>query len=306
MADLGDNTKWFEVDASNVGNPPDGWPEGMNPSAVNNSARAVMGAVKRFWDRINPTKTSAGSSTAYTLSYDQAASSYYDGELVAWVVDETCGNTPTLNINGLGARALRKWVGSWAAMTAGDLAVGQVALARYNLADTSFDVIVGQGGRLTGEIVSYAGSTAPDGWLLCYGQAVSRTTYAALFAVLGTTFGVGDGSTTFNLPDLRSRVAAGKSDMGGSDNGLLTGGTVLGAALGAQTNSASVSGTATGVLGVTMGGASALTTATGGAVTVAADHIHNASTTGSLNVSGSTSAFSVVQPTIILNRLIKT
>ena len=73
----------------------------------------------------------------------------------------------------------------------------------------------------TGAVLSHAGASAPSGWLLCYGQAVSRTTYAALFAVIGTTYGVGDGSTTFNVPDLRGRAVAGKDDMGGSAAGRL-------------------------------------------------------------------------------------
>lgn len=62
-----------------------------------------------------------------------------------------------------------------------------------------------------GTIVAYGGAAAPTGWLLCDGSAVSRTTYAALFTAIGTTFGVGDGSTTFNLPDLRDRFPLGKS-----------------------------------------------------------------------------------------------
>lgn len=62
----------------------------------------------------------------------------------------------------------------------------------------------------TGVIFPYAGSAAPTGWLLCDGTAVSRTTYAALFAVIGTTFGAGDGSTTFNVPNMGDRVIAGK------------------------------------------------------------------------------------------------
>ena len=66
-----------------------------------------------------------------------------------------------------------------------------------------------------GCVMPFAGATPPDGWLLCYGQAVSRTTYPDLFAAIATTYGAGDGSTTFNLPDLRGRVAAGKDDMGG-------------------------------------------------------------------------------------------
>lgn len=60
-----------------------------------------------------------------------------------------------------------------------------------------------------GMIAPYAGKTAPEGWLLCDGSAVSRTTYANLYAVIGTTYGAGNGSTTFTLPDLRGRVAAG-------------------------------------------------------------------------------------------------
>lgn len=62
-----------------------------------------------------------------------------------------------------------------------------------------------------GIIQQYAGSTAPTGWLMCQGQAVSRATYAALFAVIGTAYGDGDGSTTFNLPDMRDRVPVGAS-----------------------------------------------------------------------------------------------
>lgn len=53
-----------------------------------------------------------------------------------------------------------------------------------------------------GHIVLWATSTAPDGWLFCNGSSVSRTTYANLFAIIGTTFGVGDGSTTFELPTM--------------------------------------------------------------------------------------------------------
>ena len=59
-----------------------------------------------------------------------------------------------------------------------------------------------------GAVIPYAGSSAPDGWLLCDGSAVSRTTYANLYAAIGTAFGAGNGSTTFTLPDLRGRVAA--------------------------------------------------------------------------------------------------
>lgn len=76
----------------------------------------------------------------------------------------------------------------------------------------------------TGLVAPFAGSTAPAGWLLCDGAAVSRETYAALFAAIDTVYGTGDGTTTFNLPDLRGRVAAGKDNMGGTAANRLTSG----------------------------------------------------------------------------------
>lgn len=60
-----------------------------------------------------------------------------------------------------------------------------------------------------GATIPYAGTSAPTGWLLCDGSAVSRSTYATLFGVVGTVWGVGDGSTTFNLPNMNGRVAVG-------------------------------------------------------------------------------------------------
>jgi microcystin-dependent protein len=60
-----------------------------------------------------------------------------------------------------------------------------------------------------GGLMPYAGATSPEGWLLCDGTAINRTTYANLFAVLGTTYGSGNGTTTFNVPDMRSRMPMG-------------------------------------------------------------------------------------------------
>lgn len=60
-----------------------------------------------------------------------------------------------------------------------------------------------------GMISLFAGSSAPTGWLICDGTAVSRTTYADLFTAIGTTYGTGDGSTTFNLPNLKGKVPVG-------------------------------------------------------------------------------------------------
>jgi microcystin-dependent protein len=67
----------------------------------------------------------------------------------------------------------------------------------------------------TGALVAFGGATAPTGWLVCDGSAVSRSVYSLLFAAIGTLYGAGDGSTTFNLPDLRGRVAVGYAASGG-------------------------------------------------------------------------------------------
>ena len=151
-----------------------------------------------------------------------------------------------------------------------------------------------------GAVMDYAGSTAPTGWLLCAGQAVSRTTYAALFAAIGTTFGTGNGSTTFNLPDLRGRVSAGKDDMGGTAANRLTSGgsgitgTTLGASGGTQTHTLSTAEipahTHTGGIGV------------GG------EQFIGGGSSGSANTgsTGGGGAHQNTQPTLVLNKIIKT
>jgi microcystin-dependent protein len=77
----------------------------------------------------------------------------------------------------------------------------------------------------SGVINPFAGPSAnvPSGWVLCYGQAISRTLYPGLFAAISTTYGSGDGSTTFNVPDLRGRTLFGLDNMGGTAAGRLTG-----------------------------------------------------------------------------------
>ena len=167
----------------------------------------------------------------------------------------------------------------------------------------------------------FAGSTAPAGSLLCYGQAISRTAYAGLFATLSTAHGAGDGSTTFNLPDLRGRAVAGKDDMGGSSAARLNSisSTTLGAAGGGQINATSVSGSISGgtagslsINGITDVDSASSATQSGGPLAVSGHtHTHTVSggTSGSLSVagsfSGSSASFSVVQPTMILNYLIR-
>lgn len=146
----------------------------------------------------------------------------------------------------------------------------------------------------TGVVLPFAGASAPTGWLLCYGQAVSRTTYADLFTALGTTYGTGDGSTTFTLPDLRGRVAGGKDNMGGTAASRLTtggagvDGATLGAAGGAQTHTLTNAQLPNQAIGI--GGSS----------------ISRGSTVADLQVIGNSQAHNNTQPTIVLNYIVKT
>lgn len=157
-----------------------------------------------------------------------------------------------------------------------------------------------------GVMVPFAGATAPTDWLLCYGQTVSRTTYANLFTAIGTTHGAGDGSTTFALPDLRGRVPGGKDDMGGVASSRLTtagsgvDGLTLGAAGGAQTHTLSVAQIPAHTHTV-----STIRTSTG---TSGLQTDNGNSSEGSVTSSsvGSGAAHNNTQPTIVLNYIIKT
>ena len=82
-----------------------------------------------------------------------------------------------------------------------------------------FDQQKGNGLLNTGTIVPHGSGTAPSGFLSCDGSAVSRSTYADLYAVIGTTWGSGDGSSTFNVPDLRAAMIRGTGTHGSSTNG---------------------------------------------------------------------------------------
>jgi len=159
-----------------------------------------------------------------------------------------------------------------------------------------------------GVVLPYAGSSAPTNWLLCDGSAVSRTTYADLFTAISTTYGAGDGTTTFNLPDMKGRIPAGKeatatrltSGAGGVDGGTLgaVGGvdshTLTSAQIPSHTHN--LNGANSYYLMRTSGGSVGLTAGTGLADVVSATAAN----------SGGGSAHPNVQPTIVLNYIIKT
>jgi microcystin-dependent protein len=86
---------------------------------------------------------------------------------------------------------------------------GPTAAAGTNTTQLATTAFVLSNGAPTGGLMMWSTGTAPSGWLLCAGAAVSRSTYSALFAIIGTTFGVGDGSTTFNVPNYTNRMPYG-------------------------------------------------------------------------------------------------
>jgi len=168
-----------------------------------------------------------------------------------------------------------------------------------------------------GMVMPFAGTSAPTGWLLAYGQAVSRTTYADLFTAISTTYGSGDGSTTFNLPDLRGRTIAGQDDMGGSSANRLTNqsgglnGDTLGATGGAETHTLTTSQMPSHSHTLGSNAKISTTFSTSGSNTAVKRETLSGSAldsfiSGSTEAAGSGSAHNNVQPTIILNYIIKT
>jgi len=107
-------------------------------------------------------------------------------------------------------------------------------MATYEATKYDFNgaAITGIQGLSTGTIIPWATATAPSGYLPCDGAAVSRSTYANLFAVIGTTYGSGDGSTTFNVPDTQDNVIKSVSNLespgltGGANTATMSGGSL--------------------------------------------------------------------------------
>ena len=160
----------------------------------------------------------------------------WDGTSWQGILDVTSGVTGTLPVanGGTGATTL----------TANNVLLGNGTSAPLTVAPgTDGNVLTSNGttwtstnpqGVPTGTMLDFGGSSAPTGYLLCDGSNVSRSTQAALFAVLGTAFGAGDGSTTFGLPDFRRKVAVGS---GGTSTATL--GNARGNTGGAETHTLS-------------------------------------------------------------------
>jgi microcystin-dependent protein len=177
-------------------------------------------------------------STYNTASYGTGkVQSYYDGNSFTWNINAKDGSnvtqTLTLKVSGatvwtsgndgsgsnLDADLLDGQHGSYYASTAVATTSANGLMSKTDKSKLD-GIASGADAIPTGVINQYAASTAPSGWLLCQGQAVSRTTYSALFGVISTTYGAGDGSTTFNLPNLQGKVPVGYNSGDSNFNAL--------------------------------------------------------------------------------------
>lgn len=157
-----------------------------------------------------------GKVTSATQSYSMPASTFPDNSTVEWQV-RTWGAATTGGSDGTGASA---WSASAFLATVGDPNAARASKRALWLDLETGGMITAPLGSLSpiGSVTMFAGAAVPPGWLFCRGQAVSRSTYSDLFGVIGTAFGAGDGSTTFNLPDMRLRFPLGAND--GSDGSV--------------------------------------------------------------------------------------
>ncbi|WP_213284893.1 tail fiber protein [Bradyrhizobium sp. sGM-13] len=205
--------RWSQTAANNAtADASINWQEGQSPSSVNDSGRAMMASVAKQRDDIAGAIATGGTATSYTVSSYQVFDTLarLNGQMIAFTPHTTNGDTVTLNVDGLGARPLRSAPN--AELVAGTLVQGTPYTALYSNADGAFYLR----GYFTSPFnvpflggMDYWDTVAPNSaFIFPAGQAISRTVYARAFARWGTTYGVGDGSTTFNVPDKTGRVSA--------------------------------------------------------------------------------------------------
>lgn len=187
MAELNNTStgKWYEVDASNTSPSPDGWPSGTYPNQVEPIGRSTMGAIKRFWDRINGTVTSGGSSNAYTYTPVNVSypTSYVQGEEYTFLANFTNTGAATLNINSLGAKNLyKKTTSGVTALVGGEIQSGDLVKVQYD------------GTQL--QIMSSMGSTLDDGSVTTAKLATNAVTTVKITDANVTTAKIANASVT--------------------------------------------------------------------------------------------------------------
>lgn len=202
--------------------------EGQAPSTLNDSNRAAMARLREFANDITGAIVTTGTSTNYAVSsYQQFDSlAHMDKQMISFVPHVTNGAFQAfLNVDGLGLKTIRSATG--VDILAGTLIQGTPYTVTYNNTDGIFYLHGFFGNPYNiplGATIEYWAGTAPNSsFVFPIGQAISRSAYSALFSLIGGQYGSGDGSTTFNLPDLRGRVTACVDNMGGVDSSRLSG-----------------------------------------------------------------------------------
>lgn len=251
-----------------------------------------------------PYGATTNSGNDYTVPTLPTFSAFTDGMLFIVKINAANTGATRINPNSIGLTAVVLTDNT--ALVGGELKAGGIYLFSYNATTSKIQLLNPSLQTIpAGSMMPFAGATVPTGWLLSYGQAVNRTTYANLFSAIGTTWGIGDGSTTFNLPDMRGRTPFGKDNMGGTSANRLTAtynGGVDGSSLG------NVGGEQAHVLTVAELAAHTHVTATLTANTGAGGNSNALSspvgaTTGS---TGGDAAHNTVPPAAIFNMIIKT
>ena len=179
------SSSYSETDASNNSASPNGMPEGMAPSGVNDSWRAGMGAIKRAWNRLNGKNASAGGTTSYTLTPDVALAAYVNGERYSFRVNVTNTGASDLAISGLAAKNIKKVTnGAKAALAAGDLVAKAPCTVEYGSTDDEFVLCTPPGTLVT---TALASSTSASGIIELATQAEVDTGTDAVRAVAPST-----------------------------------------------------------------------------------------------------------------------
>lgn len=195
------------------------WSEGQPPSSVNDSARAMMARIAEWRDDMAGNGVTSGTSSAYTFTSKQSFlnTTLMTGAEITILPHATNVAGATLNVDGLGAFPIRTVAGT----SVGDGVL--VALGVYTLSfNTTEWILHGFFGEPhavpIGTVLDFTGSSAPNsGFVFPFGQQISQSTYAALYALYGSNRYGADGGGLFYLPDLRGRVTYGRHDMGGAD-----------------------------------------------------------------------------------------
>lgn len=205
--------QWSKTAGTNAtADPTINWAEGMAPSAVNDSARAMMARLAEWRDDSSGLLAAAGTATAYTVTTNQGLNSTpTDGQALCLTPGTTNGVGVTLAADGGTAFAINTDTST--AVPGAALVAGTPYCFKFNSSASKWITRSFYGNPFNvplGSIMSCTCTSAPNSnFVIPAGQAISRTTFATYFAQVGTTYGVGDGVTTFNVPDLTGRVIAG-------------------------------------------------------------------------------------------------